>query len=54
MKTFLLWFASSLGLALFLTLIRTGPSAELKQFFWVLSVTTLFWMVVLPPMLSKE
>lgn len=54
MKSFIIWFLSSLGLALFVTMLSTGPSVEAKNFFWVLGVTTLFWMGMLTGLLKEH
>ena len=54
MKSFIIWFLSSLGLGLFVTMLSTGPSAEWNAFFWVLGVSTLFWMGMLTGLLTDE
>jgi hypothetical protein len=54
MKSFIIWFCSSLGLGLFLTLLGCGPEFESKQFIWTLAVTVLFWMGMLAPVLGAD
>ena len=54
MKSFIIWFCSSLGLGLFITMLTTGPAVEASNFFWVLGVTTLFWMGMLTGLLADE
>ena len=53
MKSFLLWFFSSLGLGLFMSLLCAGPTFD-KYLLWTVAVTTLFWMGMLAPMLMED